>query len=66
MVTKREDEDFECENLIGGQTCGKQAPDVQLRAIPMMPGMRYFICDECLEEKQELVNYLKKKRGENE
>ena len=60
----RADEDFECENLIEGtKVCGKQAPDVQVRDNPLCPGMRFYICDECLEKKQELADYIEKKGG---
>lgn len=62
MNLKRADEDFECENVEGGKLCGKQSPDVQVRDNPLCPGMRFYLCDECLEKKQELADYIKEKR----
>ncbi len=58
----RADEDFECESVIDGRMCGKQSPDVQLRDNPLCKGMRSYLCDECLEKKQELADYIKEKR----
>ncbi len=55
------DEDFECENIDNGRPCGKQAPDVQLRPNPLCKGEQFYICDDCLEKKQELAGYIKEK-----
>lgn len=55
------DEDFECENLILGKVCGKQAPDVQMRPDPLLKGVRIYICDACLELTQELADRIKEK-----
>jgi uncharacterized protein YlaI len=56
------DEDFECENVIDGQFCGKQAPDVQLRNNPLCKGMQSYLCDDCFEQKQELAKVIKERK----
>ena len=57
----RADEDFECENVVDGRMCGRQAPDVQLRNNPLSKGMRSYLCDDCFEKKQELADSIKEK-----
>lgn len=56
----RWDEDFECER------CFKQAQDVEMRHDPQDRNRHLWLCDDCLREQQDLVDYLRKKGDESD